>query len=334
MFIIGKCVDFPPQTVFSLYGIRTNRVPRLRVRNGLITAGSIVMLPKQVTHIAFQLCVLTAAFLAPGIVGQQSTFEFGYAQAAEAEHNIPDFTGYWARPEAPNFRTLGPPNSGPGPVTNSDDTGIFMIGDYSNPILLPNAVDAVRAHGDLGRDGRVKYQPWALCLPAGVPHVLNLAGPIQFLQSEDQVTILYQRGQQIRHVYLNQEHPENLQPSWYGHSVGHYEGGNTLVVDTIAQGSRSAVDNFGTPKSEAIHVVERYVLSSDPQRINITLFIEDPNVFAGPWSASASYVWVSTRRNYTGTGDYQERIAPLICQENNRDAVGERDVPVDDTPDF
>ena len=279
---------------------------------------------------ALCLMTITALFL----MGWAPLLDIGFAHAAETQRGAPDFTGYWARPEGPNFRALGPPVSGPGPVTNSDDTGVFMIGDYTNPILQPDAAEAVRAHGDHGRAGRVEYQPWALCLPVGVPHVLNLAGPIQILQSEDQVTILFQRGQQIRHIYLNQDHPENLQPSSYGHSVGHYEGADTLVVDTIAQDSRSAVDNFGTPKSEAIHVVERYVLTDDPQRIDITLNIEDSNVFTEPWSASASYVWVSSRRNYTGAGDYQERIASLICQENNRDAEGERSIPLDDTPDF
>jgi hypothetical protein len=268
------------------------------------------------------------------ILGRGPPFATGFALASEVQRGTPDFTGYWARPEAPNFRTLYPPASGPGPVTNSDGTGVFMIGDFTNPILLSDAAEAVRAHGNHGRAGRVEYQSWALCLPAGIPHVLNLAGPIQFLQSEDQVTILYQRGQQIRSIYLNQDHPENLQRSWYGHSVGHYEGADTLVVDTIAQDSRSAVDNLGTPKSEAIHVAERYVLTDDPQRVNITLNVEDPNVFTEPWSASASYVWVSTRRNYTAAGDYQERIASLICQENNRDAEGERAIPLDDTPDF
>lgn len=302
--------------------------------NEVIAVWSNALFSLNAIHRTIRLCVLLSAAWFVGLAEQRSSFKVDYALAVEAEYSIPDLAGYWARPEAPNFRTLGSPPSGLGPVTNSDDTGVFMIGDYTNPILLPHAAEAVRVHGNHGRDGRVAYQPWALCLPAGVPHVLNLAGPIQILQSDDQVTILYQRGQQIRNIYLNEDHPENLQHSWYGHSVGHYEGANTLVVDTIAQDSRSAVDSFGTPKSESIHVVERYVLSDDPQRIDIMLYVEDPNVFTEPWSASVSYVWVSTRRNYTGTGDYQERIAPLICQENNRDAAGERDIPLDDTPDF
>jgi hypothetical protein len=198
--------------------------------------------------------LFVTAFLAMAMMGLASGMGGGDALAAEGQHNIPDLSGYWARPEAPTVRVFQQPDSGPGPIVNIDDSVVFKIGDHDSPILLPHAAEAVRAHGDYGRASEVRYEPWALCLPAGVPHALNLAGPIQILQSEDQVTIVYQRGQQIRRIDLNRAHPENLTPSWYGHSVGHYEG-NSLVVDTVAQDSRSQVDSFGAPKSEAIRVV-------------------------------------------------------------------------------
>ena len=62
-------------------------------------------------------------------------------------------------------------------------------------------------------------------------------------------------------VRLNQPHPANVTPSWYGDSVGHYEG-DTLVIDTVGIkiGPFSMVDMYGTPYSEALHVVERYQL--------------------------------------------------------------------------
>jgi len=282
----------------------------------------------------FSLSVFSAVLCLMALIGQAGFFDHGLVHAAEARDSVPNFSGYWARPEAPTIRVFQLPQSGPEPITNTDDTVEFMIGDFTNPILLPHAAQAVREHGDYGRADQVRYAAWALCLPAGVPLVLNLAGPIQFLQNEDQVTILYQRGQQIRRIDLNQDHPENLEPSWYGHSVGHYEGSNVLVVDTIAQNSRSETDSFGSPKSEEIHVVERYTLSDDQQRIDIAFTVEDPNNFTMPWSAAANYVWVTKRRNYTGTGDYQEKIASLICQENNRDSDGERAIPFDLTSDF
>ncbi|MEE8439600.1 MAG: hypothetical protein V3S07_08420 [Micropepsaceae bacterium] len=289
---------------------------------------------QQATRYVWRPSLCLGALCLMAVMGQPVIMGGGFARAVEAQHNIPNLSGYWARPEAPTIRVFQQPDAGPGPIANTDDTVVFKIGDFNNPILLPHAAEAVKAHGDYGRAGQVRYEPWALCLPVGVPHALNLAGPIQILQSKDQVTILYQRGQQIRRIDLNRDHPENLKPSWYGHSVGHYEGSDSLVVDTVAQDSRSEVDSFGTPKSQAIHIVERYTLSSDRQSIDIDFTVEDPNTFTTVWSAKANYVPVATRRNYTGTGDYQEKIASLICQENNRDSAGERTIPIDDTADY
>jgi hypothetical protein len=288
---------------------------------------------QQMACYVWQPHLFLTAFLAIAMMGHPIIRGNLVAHASEAPRAIPNLSGYWARPEAPTVRVFQQPDSGPGPLVNIDDTVEFKIGDFDNPILLPHAAQAVRAHGDYGRAGQVRYEPWALCLPAGVPHALNLAGPIQILQSEDQVTIVYQRGQQIRRIDLNRAHPENLTPSWYGHSVGHYEG-NSLVVDTVAQDSRSQVDSFGTPKSEAIRVVERYTLLNDRQSIDIEFTVEDPNIFTTVWSAKANYVPVATRRNYTGAGDYQEKIQNLICQENNRDTAGERALPIANAPEF
>jgi hypothetical protein len=82
---------------------------------------------------------------------------------------------------------------------------------------------------------------------------------IQILQRKDEVTLLYLLYNTVRHVRLNVPHPENLTPSWQGHSVGWYEG-DTLVIDTVGikVSPLSTVDPFGTPHTKALHVVERY----------------------------------------------------------------------------
>jgi len=85
---------------------------------------------------------------------------------------------------------------------------------------------------------------------------------MQMLQQPHQITILYDYSYQVRHVRMNRPHPAQLTPSWYGDSVGHYEG-DTLVIDTV--GIKSArpfamVDMYGTPYTDALHVVERYRL--------------------------------------------------------------------------
>jgi len=253
--------------------------------------------------------------------------------AAEAgAQAIPDFSGYWVRPEAGNERMFYPPASGPGPLVNTDTSGEFTIGNHDSPILLPHAAAAVKAHGDQGRAGNVIFPPWSLCWPTGVPLNLNMAEAVQFLQTGEQVTMLYQRGMQLRRIDLNKPHPPNPKPSWYGYSVGRYEGGNTLVIDTIAQDIRSSVDRVGTPKSDAFRVVERYTISPDRQRIDVAFTVTDPKTFTTTWSAHMSYVPIQSRRGY----DPADRpFTEVVCAENNKDAAGGfYPIPVDETPDF
>ena len=85
---------------------------------------------------------------------------------------------------------------------------------------------------------------------------------------------------------LFRSHPANLKPSWYGDSVGHYEG-DTLVVDTVGVkvGPVSMSDAYGTPQSEALHVVERFT-RVDENTINYDVVVDDPRVFTSPWKVA------------------------------------------------
>ena len=80
-------------------------------------------------------------------------------------------------------------------------------------------------------------------------------------QQPDRITMIYRHGNEVRHVRMNEPHPAQVTPSWYGDSVGHYEG-DTLVIDTVGIkiGPFAMVDMYGTPHSPALHVVERYRL--------------------------------------------------------------------------
>jgi hypothetical protein len=184
------------------------------------------------------------------------------AGSTQNASSIPDFSGVWHRWLRPGF---GPPSSRPGPVTNrSRVNGVSnynqLVGDYTNPILNRQAADVVKEHGDLSLSGVGYPTPSNQCWPDGVPYIFWQYG-MQMLQLEGRVTILYLHDHQFRRVRLNQPHPVHLTPSWYGDSVGHYEG-NTLVIDTVGIkiGRFSMVDMYGTPYSKALHVVERYQL--------------------------------------------------------------------------
>lgn len=259
------------------------------------------------------------------------------AQTVQADGGVPNLSGYWLRPEAGNARMFYPPESGPGPLLNIDEARLFTIGDHTSPILLPNAAEAVKAHGDQGRAGNVLYPAWSLCWPPGIPLILNMAEPVQILQQDDQVTILYQRGMQIRKIYLDDEHPDEIATNWYGHSIGHYEGADTLVIDTIGQDARSLTDRFGSPKSEAMRVVERYRVSADRQVLTVEFEVEDPKTFTTPWFARFDYVRPHSRAGYLpgGFNRDDEDIQEMVCAENNRDAQGGIfPIPESDRTDF
>jgi hypothetical protein len=180
----------------------------------------------------------------------------------QSDASIPDFSGVWAHLSWPDFE---PPVAGQGPVTNrarqNGRSNIYqLVGDYTNPILKPQAADVVKRHGEISISGLPYPTPSNQCWPGGVPFVLWNIG-MQMLQQPEMITILYSNDHEVRHVRMNQPHPAHGVPSWYGDSVGHYEG-DTLVVDTVGvkSGPFAMVDMYGTPYTQALHVIERYRL--------------------------------------------------------------------------
>jgi hypothetical protein len=178
--------------------------------------------------------LLAAIVAATPAVGQTAAPAAGTAAiSTQGAASVPDFSGIWWHPSLPGFE---PPASGPGPVTNrSRRDGISaynqLVGDYTNPILKPEAAEVVKKHGELSLAGVTYPNPANQCWPEPVPFIYKNFGP-QILQQPDRLTMLYEQDHEIRHVRMNQPHPAQVTPSWYGDSVGHYEG-DTLVIDTV-----------------------------------------------------------------------------------------------------
>jgi hypothetical protein len=124
---------------------------------------------------------------------------------------------------------------------------------------------------------------------------------------------------------LNVSHSTDVKPSWYGESVGHYENGDTLVIDTIGISPKSYVDNYRTPHTDQLHVVERWKLAADRQSVDVSVFVEDPGAFTTPWNAIQHY-----RRVATGP------MIEIACPENNDDHFhhGLEPMPHADKADF
>lgn len=205
---------------------------------------------------------------------------------------VPDFSGKWMRPGGLFDFAEPPPGTSPGPLVNTSGNRLVPVGNHDSPLLKPWAAAVVKEHGDTLLAGKLALDAHTSCRPMGVPYVLMVRGNVRFLQTPDWIMITYANDNQRRMVHLNAQHSAHPAPSWFGESIGHYEGDDTLVIDTIsiAVHEFSAIDRFGTPHTEALHVVERYRITDSGKELQVDLTVEDPGTFNMPWHASSTYV--------------------------------------------
>jgi hypothetical protein len=286
--------------------------------------------------------VITGNYFQRAIAGLAFAAIFVWPAFAAETASIPDLSGPWGR-----WFNLEALSSGPGPIVSRlrKPDGTIMqsvVGDFTNPILRPQAAELVKKNGDLELSGIVIPNPHNQCRPQPTPFTLSIELGTQIIQQKDEVILLYLSDHQARHVRMNVPHSDHPTPTWQGESVGHYEG-DTLVVDTVGQkvGPLSMVDRFGTPFSTALHVIERYRLIDgatardlqlkhesayfgagrsapggspygrgdidlDPTKpgLQVEITVEDPAVFTTPWKALATYRHVQ--------GEWPE----AVCAEN------------------
>jgi len=318
----------------------------------------------------FLLFALFAAVASPALA---QTAPPAAAPAGSATHgaaSVPDFSRVWAHPALPWYE---PPASGPGPITNRSrgpqrPSGISgsqaspplkdgvsnydqLVGDYTSPILQPWAAEIVKKFGEISVAGITYPNPSNQCWPHPMPFVFKHF-QVQIIQQPDKVLFLYNEDHEVRRVRLNEPHRSPLTPSWYGDSVGHYEG-DTLVIDTV--GVRTdrpypMLDLFGTPYTKALHVVERYrlrdyddvkdalernknenwLMTGDVfgqhrgKFLQLHLTIEDQGVFTTPWTSTLTYV------------PGPDQVSEGVCAENIQQyyTKDEADVPRAAKPDF
>jgi hypothetical protein len=231
-----------------------------------------------------------------------------------------------------------PPPSGAGPVgqdpayphvSNEEfrDTGrqpTLPMADLNSPILQPWVKEELRKRNELVLAGKGGLSQAANCWPVGVPAFTLLPiQPIFFIPGPKEVVMVWQGDHhQLRHVYLTDNHSAHVTPSWFGESIGHYEG-DTLVVDTIGMNTKTFVDDYSTPHTEKLHVVERFRVIEGGKSLEAKVHVEDPGAFTMPWDGIQRYQRVEpgvaendTPRNpISGSTD----AGPLIerdCAEN------------------
>ncbi|MBW8812556.1 MAG: hypothetical protein JF588_03955 [Caulobacterales bacterium] len=213
------------------------------------------------------------------------------AGAAAAE---PDITGMWALDQPPG-QTHQPP-----------------------PKLTPAAHQAMdEANHVAAANNRLIGEAHTKCWPAGMPGLMQPPFGIEFLQTKGRVTILSEVSNLPRTIYLDESrHPDDVQPGWNGHSIGHWDA-NVLVVDTIGFNSRQ-------PRvSEKMHITERIFLDADGQHLVDELVLDDPVTYAEPYHIRYRY-----KRVESGPGaelmEYVCEVDPanLVAFEKEQAAAG------------
>jgi hypothetical protein len=257
---------------------------------------------------------IALAALALPLHGQQTppgslTVEGGVAFINPGSPVLPE-TEFNSRPipRLPDGRVdLTGPWVGGGAVEDIERDGGLQPGEFP---LLPWA-------RELREKRRRQDEPYTACLPMGP--LRSNPYPWKFAASYTSkglthMYILHELGDAGNHrvVYMDgRKHPDDLIPTWTGHSIGWWEG-DTLVVDAVGFNDRWWFDRRGTPHTEQLHVIERYTrLNYGQIRNNATL--EDPGAFSRP--VNLTFMARLLRPDPgTGVGDLLE----FICNEDNQ----------------
>jgi hypothetical protein len=187
--------------------------------------------------------------------------------------------------------------------------------DWANKKWVNQAVDVPFKPAGLElfnerRANNSKDDPEGYCLPAGVPRYTGTPYPFQIIQLPDRVVILYEGASHMyRVVLMNAEHSKDPDPTWLGESVGHWEGNDTLVIDTVGFNGRTWLDYVGHPASDQLHVIER-LKRPDYRTLVYEATIEDPKYYTKSWTTSFN---VKFQPGW--------EIKEYVCLENNKDLL-------------
>jgi hypothetical protein len=241
-----------------------------------------------------------------------------------------------------DFLIPPPPGAGHGPIrtdpaypyTTQIQNGARVfeplyipIVDTKDPILKPWAAKQMQESNEqlLKDPNKLPFVAQSRCWPGGVPGQLLFLEPVYFIQRPNVVYIVWQRDHFVRRIDLTEKHSDNVKPSWFGESIGHYENGDTLVVDTIGISAKSYIDSFRTPHTDKLHVIERFTISPDGRSLKAVVTVEDPDTFNGPLTLTQTW-----RKNDI------EMIESVCSEDGGYDPYEQNlfPIPKADKPDF
>jgi hypothetical protein len=202
--------------------------------------------------------------------------------------SVPDLSGDWQHPVVVNLSRDKPP---------------VIRGKESDIPYTPESLAKTMAEvSTTGNDGRFEQNtdPYVhYCEPLGLVRMFGYPGKSRFIQTPEAVYILDEIGPTYRIAWLNSRHPDDPDPQYLGHSIGWYENGDTLVVDTVGVNDKTWLDQAGHPHSDQMHLVERFKRVSDTT-LEYQFILDDPGAYTRPWGITRSFT-----RSTTGFLRYQ-----------------------------
>ncbi len=255
-------------------------------------------------QIALNIAVATACAALPFIAaGQNQPSLQPASKIPRMPDGKPDLNGVW-QGGSNRIGTWEEANGGGGTNSTTGKTTPFAVrGPQEKAPYQPWAAEKVlESFNRRGID-----DPMARCYAPGVPRTTTMGlFPMQIVQTPQTIVMLFEVFHVFRVIPIGAKHPDDLEPSFMGDSVGHWEG-DTLVVDVIGFNDKTWLAGTGTFHSDKLHVIEKFT-RMDENTIAYEVTMEDPVVLTKPW------VQRSTIMLRPGT-----RLREYECVENNTD---------------
>lgn len=199
------------------------------------------------------------------------------AAAESATFDPHDLSGVWLIKQV----YLDPNHLGNYGGPNSEVNGAPLRGI---PAMTPWAKEKfATAHpGGVVGSGDEDNDPTLHCDPTGMPRIMG-EGPFEFIQIPGRILVLIEDAYARRTIWMDgRPLPKDPDPTWYGYSVGRWEG-DTLVVETVGLDERSWLSGTGYPHSDELHITER-IRRRDHNTLETSMTLTDPKAYMGPWT--------------------------------------------------
>jgi hypothetical protein len=211
--------------------------------------------------ISLCLPVLAALLAGTPVLGADSATTDSAPLFEQPAAGTPDFTGKWL-------------NTKPG--------GRLLTSDGREPPLNAAGKAEYAKRQAALKGGDHKIDPISTCLMHGIPRLLYTSYPFLILQTTRNINFVHEANHTFRNIYWGTTPPDDADPTYLGSSVAHLDG-KTLVIDSVAFNDLTWLDYSGLPHGEKLTVQERYTLSN-PQTINGSVTITDPDFYTAPWN--------------------------------------------------